>query len=415
MAIYAGSILAFLLSPLGHHWPFVDVTVYRYGGRAVLDGAHLYALRFPGLLAFTYPPFAALLFTPLTLIGMAILKPLITAGSLVLFAAMLRLALRLKPISTWLTAAQSTGLALLAAAAALWLEPIWTTLRYGQIDVLIAALVLYDLSRADRSRWKGVGIGLAIGLKLTPAIFAAYLLLTRRYRAAATSVTVFLATVFVGFVAIPGDAAAYWGGAFIDPGRVGRIENAANQTLRGAYARLLHSMSVEAWWLATAVVVGVAGMWLAVRAGRRGNDAHGFSLCVLSGLLVSPISWSHHWVMAIPALMLFALGAYRRAWGAGLAAAGIAATVGYAHMIWWVPVNHPRHSELRLDALQLVFADAYVLVGLVALAAVGSRQRRGSSADRTPAPAHRTRWRRQRWSGIIAGNTPERSSSHGVL
>jgi alpha-1,2-mannosyltransferase len=393
----------------------VDVTVYRYGGRAVLDGAHLYALRFPGLLAFTYPPLAALLFTPLTLIGMAVLKPLITAGSLLLLAAILRFALRLKPISTWLTGNQSTRLALLAAAAALWLEPIWTTLRYGQIDVLIAALVLFDLSRADRSRWKGVGIGLAIGLKLTPAIFAAYLLLTRRYRAAATSATVFLATVAVGFAAIPGDASAYWGGAFIDPGRVGRIENAANQTLRGAYARLLHSISVEAWWLATAVTVGVAGMWLAVRAGRRGNDAHGFSLCVLCGLLVSPISWSHHWVMAIPALMLFALGAYRRASGVGLAAAGLAATVAYSHMIWWVPVNHPRHSELRLDALQLVFADAYVLVALVALVAVGSRRSRGAGADLTPALAHRARWRRQRSRGIIAANTPERSSSHGVL
>jgi alpha-1,2-mannosyltransferase len=370
LAIYGCSILAFLLSPLGHHWPFVDLAVYRYGGRAVLDGAHLYALRFPGLLAFTYPPLAALLFTPLTFLGMAVLKPLITAGSLLLLAVMLRFALGLKPVSDWLTGDQATRLALLAAAAALWLEPMWTTLRYGQIDVLIATLVLYDLSRADSSRSKGVGIGLAIGLKLTPAIFAAYLLLTRRYRAAVTAVAVFLATVAVGFLALPGAAADYWSGAFIDAGRVGRIENAANQTLRGAYARLLHSVTIDAWWLSTAMVVCAVGMWLAVRAGRRGNDAHGFSLCALSGLLVSPISWSHHWVMAIPVLMLFTLEAYRRAWVAGLTFAGIAAAIGYVHMIWWVPVNHPGHSELRLGPLQLAFADAYVLVALIALAAI---------------------------------------------
>jgi len=371
-AVYGVSIVAFLLSPLGHHWPFVDLTVYRYGGRAILDGSHLYALRFPGALAFTYPPLSALLFTPLTLLGMAVLEPAITAASLVLLAATLRFALRLKPVSSWLTGEEATRLALLAAALALWLEPMWTTLRYGQIDVVIAALVLYDLSRPDQSRWKGVGIGLAIGLKLTPAIFTAYLLLTRRYRAAATSLAVFLATVAAGFVAVGGDSSEYWGGAFAEPGRVGRIENAANQALRGAYARMLHSVSVEAWWLLTAAVVGVVGMWLAVRAGRRGDDAQGFSLCVLSGLLISPISWSHHWVLAIPALMLFTLAAYRRGWIAGLLCAGAATVVGCSHMIWWVPVNHPPHSELRLDSLQLVYADAYVLLALLALAAAAS-------------------------------------------
>jgi alpha-1,2-mannosyltransferase len=372
LALYGVSTVAFLANPLGHHWPLVDLSVYRSGGQAILDGSHLYALRFPGALAFTYPPLSALLFTPLTVLGMATLKPALTAASLVLLAVSLRLALRLKPASSWLTEAQATRLALLVGTLALWLEPVWTTLRYGQIDLLIAALVLYDLSRSDQSRWKGVGIGLAIGLKLTPAIFTVYLLLTRRYRAAATSLAVFGATVAAGFVAVPGDSAEYWGGAFIDPERVGRIENAANQTLRGTYARMLHSVSVEAWWLITAAVVGGVGMWLAVRAGRRGDDAQGFTLCVLSGLLISPISWSHHWVLAIPALMLFALAAYRRGSIAGLLCAGAAAGVGYSQMIWWVPVNHPRHSELRLDPLQLVYADAYVLLALLALAATAT-------------------------------------------
>jgi alpha-1,2-mannosyltransferase len=372
LAIYGISIAAFLASPLGRLWPFVDLSVYRYGGQAILDGSHLYALRFPGALAFTYPPLAALLFTPLAVLGMATLKAAITAASFVLLAVSLRFALRLKPASSWLTGAQATRLALLTAALALWLEPVWTTLRYGQIDVLIAALVLYDLSRSDESHWKGVGVGLAIGLKLTPAIFAAYLLLTRRYRAAATSLGVFAATVAAGFAAVPSDSAEYWGGAFVDPTRVGRIENAANQALRGAYARVLHSTAIEAWWLVTAAVVGVLGMWLAMRAGRRGDDAQGFSLCVLSGLLISPISWSHHWVLASPAVMLFAIAAYRRGWIAGLLCAGAAVVVGYSHMIWWVPVNHPRHSELRLDTLQLVYADSYVLLALLALAATAT-------------------------------------------
>ncbi len=99
----------------------------------------------------------------------------------------------------------------------------------------------------------------------------------------------------------------------------------------------------------------------------------GFSLCALTGLLISPISWSHHWVLAIPALLLFALGTLRRSWLAGTAVALIAAGVAYSHMIWWVPIDHPEHSELHLDPLQLLYADAYVLLGLAVLAAAGSR------------------------------------------
>ncbi len=405
VALYAGSVLALMLSPLGHGWPFVDLAIYRSGGQAVLHGAHLYELRFPGALAFTYPPLSALAFTLLAPLRLATLEPLMTAASLVLLPAMLGLALRLPPTSAWLKRDQAIRLALLFAAGALWLEPVWTTLRYGQIDLLIATLILYDLSRPASSRWKGAAIGLAMALKLTPAIFAAYLLLSRRYRAAAVSLVVFAATVVVGFVLIPGDSREFWGGEFIEPRRVGRIENAANQTLRGAYARLLHSTSVELWWLASAAIVGVIGMLLAVRAGRRGDDAQGFSLCAVTGLLISPISWSHHWVLAIPALMLLAVGALRRKRLAGIAAAAAAGAVGYSHVIWWVPVNHPRHSELHLGTVQLICADAYVLLGLATLAVVAS-QTLSRRRSRAPSEASRASPHLLRHARIVASRPP---------
>jgi alpha-1,2-mannosyltransferase len=378
VALYAGSVAALLSGHLGHGWPFVDLTIYRLGGQAVLNGAHLYALRFPGALAFTYPPFAAMSFMLLAPLSLGLLKPAVTVGSIVLLPAMLGFALRLPQMSWRMSSDQAARVSLLAAAAALWLEPVWTTLRYGQIDILLATLILYDLSRPDGSRWKGSGIGLATGLKITPAIFAVYLLASRRYRAAAVSLAVFAGTVILGFAFIPGDSREFWGGAFIDPRRVGRIENAANQTLRGAFARLEHSVHVDVWWLVTAAIVGLIGMGLAVRAGRRGDDVQGFSLCALSGLLISPISWSHHWVLAVPALLLLLVNAFRRRWLAGIAAAAFAAAIGYSHVIWWVPVNHPRHSELHLDPLQLVYADAYVLLGLGALAMLAGR----ASAER---------------------------------
>lgn len=358
-----------LVSHLGHGWGFVDLAVYRDGGEAVLNGSRLYALRFPGALAFTYPPFAALLFTALTVPARAVLEVVATGANLLLLPAMLGFALCLAPVAERPSGREAMRLALLAAAAAVWLEPVWTTLRYGQLDLLIGALVLYDLSRPDAARLKGAALGVAIALKLTPAIFALYLLLTRRRRAAAVSAVVFGASVAVGFAAIPGSSGEYWGGAFVDSGRVGRVENAANQSLRGVYARLLHTVDVDAVWLCTAVAVGLVGLGLAVAAARRGDEARGFSLCALTGLLVSPISWSHHWTLAVPALLLATVGSHRARSLAGMAACAAIAFAAFSHMIWWVPVNHPRHSELHLDALQQVYAAAYVLVGLGALAA----------------------------------------------
>jgi Glycosyltransferase family 87 len=181
---------------MGHGWPFVDLSVYREGGEATLSGRDLYALRFPGALAFTYPPPSALLFTALVPWRMAVLEPLVTAASMLLLPVTLALALRLPPARTCLTRGRAVCLALLASAGPLWLEPVWTTIRYGQIDLLIAALVLYDLSRDRACRWQGAAIGLAAGLKLTPAIFALYLylLLTRRCRAALVSLAAFAIT-----------------------------------------------------------------------------------------------------------------------------------------------------------------------------------------------------------------------------
>jgi Glycosyltransferase family 87 len=349
----------------------VDLHIYRDGGEAVLRGAHLYALRFPGALAFTYPPFSALAFTGLTIAPNGVNEPLSSAAIILLLPLMLFFALRLRPLRWSLSRRQAISLALLASVLGLWFEPIWTTLRCGQINLVIGALVLHDLSRRDDSRWKGIGIGLAIGLKLTPVIFAVYLLFTHRVRAAAVAGATFLATVILGFILVPGDSLEYWSGDFVDPSRVGRIENAANQTIRGALARLLHSLDVQTLWLCLAAVVALGGMTLAIVAGRRGNDVRGFSLCALTGLLISPISWSHHWVLAMPALLLFAVEAHRRASRRAMLAAAAVAAVACSHIIWFVPVNEPLHSELHLDPLQLLKADAYVIMALIALALSG--------------------------------------------
>jgi alpha-1,2-mannosyltransferase len=176
---------------------------------------------------------------------------------------------------------------------------------------------------------------------------------------------------------IPRDASTFWSGAFADPSRVGRAENAANQSLRGAFVRLFHTLSVSPIWIITALAVGALGIALAVLAGRRGDDVRGFSLCALTSLLISPVSWTHHWTLAVPALLLVGVCTVRSPSRAGVAAFALAAAAGLSHVIWWVPVNHPPHSELHLDAVQLVWADAYVLLGALALAGAAWSARRG--------------------------------------
>jgi alpha-1,2-mannosyltransferase len=384
LLLFSVSALAALASILLTGASFIDLRVYRDAGSAVLDGARLYDILLDGHW-FTYPPAAAIAFVAIAPVPMAAAKVLMSLVSLALLPLTLRWALRLLPADRRLPPAEAIRLALVAAALAVWLEPVFTTLRYGQVDVVIAALVLFDLSRHDAHRSKGVPIGLAAGLKLTPAIFAVYLLLTRRVRAAATSAVTFAATVALGFAVIPHDATDFWTGAIADPDRVGRIHNAANQSLRGASSRLLHTTDVGAWWIVTGLLVGAVGMALAVRAGRRGDDALGFSLCALTGLLVSPISWSHHWVIVIPALLLLLVEAHRRRWTAGLVAgAATAAAAGYLYFIWWVPIGGT--AELHLSGLQLVWADVYVALGLGALAAAGWRAATPAAAQRLRGP-----------------------------
>jgi hypothetical protein len=150
---------------------------------------------------------------------------------------------------------------------------------------------------------------------------------------------------------------------------VGRIENAANQSLRGAFARTLHSLNVGPWWLTAALLAGAAGLALAAAAARRGDEASAFSICAITALLISPVSWSHHWVLAIPVLLLCSVRAYRRRSALGLAAAAAATALACSGIISSVPIGQHRHAELHLDGAQLLRADAYVIVGLAFLVA----------------------------------------------
>ena len=366
--IYALSAAGCCLMAATSRAGFTDLHVYRLGGEALIHGTNLYGFRYFGL-PFTYPPFAAMLFAPVAVLPWTLAAALLTLASALTLPVMLYLALRLPPLPAWLSSGDAWRLALVTGAAAIWLEPVRTTLGYGQVDLFIGAAVLYDLTRPDRSRYKGVAIGLAAAFKLTPAIFIVYLIITRRYRAAMTAAATFAFTIIAGFAVVPGGSAHFWDMTFLNPQRVSPVQNSENQSLLGAISRTLHAAHVLPLWLALAAVVAITGLALAAHAQRWGNEALGFSLCATTGLLVSPISWTHHWVIAVPALLLAALSLYRdqtRSWErrvVGAAALAVVAVIGWARLAR----DNQASNWLHLTARGIVYNEIYVLAGLAAL------------------------------------------------
>ena len=197
------------------------------------------------------------------------------------------------------------------------------------------------------------------------------MLLTKRWRQATLAAVGFGATIALGFIVIPSQAWEYWTKLAFDPNRVGSPAYTGNQSLNGTVLRLLGPEAPQFVWLICAVAVLVAGLWVSVRLWSASRLCS-LSAVALTGLLVSPISWSHHWVWMLPASVCL-WGLYIRARAALLptlawfciSAAGMLLLVGAIFPIWWVPLDGNQGYELGL--LLQPPASAYVLAGIFAL------------------------------------------------
>ncbi|MFI8965716.1 glycosyltransferase 87 family protein [Streptomyces sp. NPDC053493] len=396
------SFTAFWVAQRLAHVNMLDVMVYRAEAETLRAGDDLYAMRATSAnLAMTYPPFAAVLFLPLTLVGVPLMRTLTTAGNLLLVAALVVLSLRLvRPaLSRPGARADLWRSALWIAAVVVWCEPVWTTLRYGQINLLVAVAVLWDLTRREGgrgARWAGAGIGLATAVKLTPGLFvvllfAAGLLLWRRdrrlnqwLRTALTATGVFLAVTLATALALPADSRTFWTRTLFETGRVGHAEETANQSLSGVLARLLHTDAPGLWWVATAGLLGAAAMALAVRAAVRGDRAVAVVITAFTALMISPISWSHHWVWCVPLLILLYDRA-TRAWPV----TGAVALAFASFALWWVP-HDPGRPELDQNAGQMLLSAVYPLTALAVFAGYALTLRRAAREPRAVVP-ERTR------------------------
>ena len=346
---------------------FKDLSVYVYGGRAVIDSLPVYLSVDPVTgLHFTYPPFAAVVMVPLALLPTWLAAALWTGASVAALAAVVVLVRREldRPAPGWLVA--------LVTGGALALEPVWQNLTFGQTNLFLMLAVMVDLFRPER-RWSGVLVGIAAGLKLTPLVFVVLLVLVGRRAAAGRAALAFAGAVAVGFVVTPGSAATYWADNLVDARRIGPPALAHNQSVYGALTRLLDGPPPTWAWLAVAgplslaVLVVGAGWW------RRGDRVLGTCLGAMAMLLASPISWSHHWVWAVPvALALWE----RNRW------ASVAWTAVFvARPVVWPPYSQGR--EYRWSPPEHLVGNAYLLAALAfsVWAAVALNRRVGARLE----------------------------------
>lgn len=290
----------------------IDFDVYRAGGRAVLDGVPLYdgAFAVSGMsLPFTYPPLSALAFTPTAVLPAGLGAVLFNLVSVAALVATVAVVLQAAAREAGRTLSRRTLWTVSCATlpVAVWLWPVNSTLGFGQINIVLMLFVAADLL-LPRTPWpRGLLIGLAAALKLTPAVFGLMFLLRRRWREAATTVASGIGFTALAWLILPGESTQYWTETLSDPTRIGGLAYSANQSWRGFVARFLDDPAQERVWLLLAVVTVIAVVVVMLRQLAVGSVTAAVCTNALLGLLVSPVSWAHHWVWVVP--MLIVLGA----------------------------------------------------------------------------------------------------------
>lgn len=374
--VLVASVVAFFATCVVQRswWSMIDLQVYRWGASVARSGGDIYGGAYENGLPFTYPPIAAIGMVPLTFVGLEISKIVLTCAgvfSIVVVVYAVFEALAVAHRLRW-------PVILCVTAMTLWLEPVQQTLKFGQLNLVLMAIVVTDLLLYADRRHAGFGVGLATAVKLTPGIFVLYLLVVGRIRAARNALAVMAGLSALGFVVAPQSSWQYWfEPVFIDADRVGSEEYVANQSLYGLLARLQGEAHASLVWLG-AVLTILSIVVVAVRTLDASHQPLGIVAFAFAGLLISPISWSHHWVWFVPLIALSAAYAMtpqelQRLWWAvcGLALATLAwpnrggprDELLPQGIIWFSPYGGGR--EYQWSPRDVLVGNLYVALGML--------------------------------------------------
>ncbi|NUT37969.1 MAG: DUF2029 domain-containing protein [Hamadaea sp.] len=368
----------------GRPYTFFDFKIYHGAVAYWADGGSLYDYLDPVVpLGFTYPPFAALIMLPMGYLPMLDAAWINVGASLLVLTAVV--AALLAPVAERCGWKHKWFPLLLAVPIATVLEPVRESLGYGQVNILLFGLIMADLvalrwRTRQRTRetpqqwgtavqwflsgsWAGVGIGLATAIKLTPALFIVYLLVSRQWKVARTAIATTLAVTLIGFVFARQESIAYFTDVVFQTNRVGQADMTPNQSLAGLLARLYDVFNAPALlWITFTLVMLVVGLSRAAHAHGEGDELTAFALIGLTSNVVSPISWSHHLLYVIPAIVVLLDAAMRRRSASrgmkrrqGFSPSGLMAT-RLREPIWFPAMVGFRHAAaaLGLYALFLV-------------------------------------------------------------
>jgi len=303
-AAVAGATLCIYLAVWGSKYG-LDLRVYRDSATAFVHGRNPYLLTFTQIhLASTYPPFALAVLTSLAWASFAVSQWLLWVVSIAATTSAVAIVLIDRGFSgrgsLWFGSFAWTCAGMIA------LEPARSGIDYGQIEFVLMFLVVADIL-VIRPPFRGIAIGIAAAVKLTPLIFILVLVVRRDRSSVARAALSFLACTGLAWLLWPALSRTYWQHDVIQPGRVGGVAYGGNQSWYAILHRppfpLTGSVLI---WLAVSLATAAVGIFVAWRC----VDTERQSLAIIAiafvGLLVSPISWTHHWiwVLLLPPMLI---------------------------------------------------------------------------------------------------------------
>jgi alpha-1,2-mannosyltransferase len=293
---------------------------------------------------FVYPPPAAFLMAPFGALPWSVAVVAFTLSAV----AALVLALRLLGVRDWR-----------CYALALGALPMASSIMIGTLSPFLAL----GAAAAWRYRDRRVVVAAAIVGVVVTKIFlwplAIWLLATRRFRTAATTVALGISVVFISWGILGFDGLRDY------PDRLSRVAGLEQDKSYSPFAlfRLLGLSTGSARLAVLALTLAALGAVVAVARGRDG-DRRSFLLALGAGLLASPIVWMHYLVLLVVPLAL-----YRPRFG-------IAWVVPLAY--WYLP-GQENHGSAR---------NIVVMAALTAITlALAMRQGRARERERAPLPA----------------------------
>lgn len=353
----------------------LDYQVYRWAVNTWLSGGDIMndapMTSIGQVLPWVYPPFALLILLPLSVVPFIFGLVVLFGINLATIGTVIYLVVRRMWPSVGKHGALATAAALLPLT--LFLEPVYASFGLGQVNIMLMGLVAADCL-APNPRWpRGLLVGIAAATKLTPAAFLLFFLVRKDFRAAVTVVVTAGACTAVGFLINFPASLDYW---FLHgpASGVGGSTFHTNQSIMGGLARLELAGPVQTgiWILLAAVLTLVT-----IRILRRVEASLALAANGLLALLVSPTSWSDHWVWIVPGvLLMYGYAVSRRSigWLVAAVVTSVAAMVASFRLLptrepqGWTPVQH-------------LLGDSYLLLGLALLLLLGRDALRRDSEE----------------------------------